>query len=160
MANYNKAVVDAVNDVARAASQVETLAQKNQHQQQIEHDAQRVVGLAQARFNAGIIAGSGVSEAKIPALREQCNGLLLQGQWLDASIPVDQCAGRRLSRVLINRPDGVPLSGHLHCALRVLRRFIHQRTPATIPITSTSQMPCLICWSRLCSHGAITSPPM
>ncbi|EHC55686.1 multidrug resistance system protein, partial [Salmonella enterica subsp. enterica serovar Inverness str. R8-3668] len=66
--------------------QVETLAQKNQHQQQIEHDSQRVVGLAQARFNAGIIAGSRVSEAKIPALREQCNGLLLQGQWLDASI--------------------------------------------------------------------------
>lgn len=76
-------MVDAVNDVARAASQVETLAQKNQHQQQIEHDAQRVVGLAQARFNAGIIAGSRVSEAKIPALREQCNGLLLQGQcWM------------------------------------------------------------------------------
>ncbi|EHJ82053.1 Outer membrane component of tripartite multidrug resistance system, partial [Salmonella enterica subsp. enterica serovar Baildon str. R6-199] len=39
--------------MSRAASQVETLAQKNQHQQQIEHDAQRVVGLAQARFNAG-----------------------------------------------------------------------------------------------------------
>ncbi|ENQ5613381.1 multidrug resistance outer membrane protein MdtQ [Salmonella enterica] len=93
IANYNKAVVDAVNDVARAASQVETLAQKNQHQQQIEHDAQRVVGLAQARFNAGIIAGSRVSEAKIPALREQCNGLLLQGQWLDASIQLTSALG-------------------------------------------------------------------
>lgn len=77
VANYNKTVVDAVNDVARAASQVETLAQKNQHQQQIEHDAQRVVGLAQARYSAGIIAGSRVSEAKIPALREQLNGLVL-----------------------------------------------------------------------------------
>ncbi|ECD9159376.1 multidrug resistance outer membrane protein MdtQ [Salmonella enterica] len=93
IANYNKAVVDAVNDVARAASQVERLAQKNQHQQQIEHDAQRVVGLAQARFNAGIIAGSRVSEAKIPALREQCNGLLLQGQWLDASIQLTSALG-------------------------------------------------------------------
>ncbi|EAR3985099.1 TPA: multidrug resistance outer membrane protein MdtQ [Salmonella enterica] len=93
IANYNKAVVDAVNDVARAASQVETLAQKNQHQQQIKHDAQRVVGLAQARFNAGIIAGSRVSEAKIPALREQCNGLLLQGQWLDASIQLTSALG-------------------------------------------------------------------
>ncbi|HFZ8851783.1 TPA: multidrug resistance outer membrane protein MdtQ [Salmonella enterica subsp. houtenae serovar 1,40:z4,z23:-] len=93
IANYNKAVVDAVNDVARTASQVETLAQKNQHQQQIEHDAQRVVGLAQARFNAGIIAGSRVSEAKIPALREQCNGLLLQGQWLDASIQLTSALG-------------------------------------------------------------------
>lgn len=93
VANYNKAVVDAVNDVARAASQVETLAQKNQHQQQIEHDAQRVVGLAQARFNAGIIAGSRVSEAKIPALREQCNALVLQGQWLDASIQLTSALG-------------------------------------------------------------------
>ncbi|MDU1877024.1 multidrug resistance outer membrane protein MdtQ [Citrobacter sp.] len=93
VANYNKAVVDAVNDVARAASQVETLEQKNQHQQQIEHDAQRVVGLAQARFNAGIIAGSRVSEAKIPALREQCNGLVLQGQWLDASIQLTSALG-------------------------------------------------------------------
>ncbi|EAR3201357.1 multidrug resistance outer membrane protein MdtQ [Salmonella enterica] len=93
IANYNKAVVDAVNDVARAASQVETLAHKNQHQQQIEHDAQRVVGLAQARFNAGIIAGSRVSEAKIPALREQYNGLLLQGQWLDASIQLTSALG-------------------------------------------------------------------
>ena len=93
VANYNKAVVDAVNDVARAASQVETLAQKNRHQQQIEHDALRVVGLAQARFNAGIIAGSRVSEAKIPALREQCNALLLQGQWLDASIQLNRALG-------------------------------------------------------------------
>lgn len=93
VANYNKAVVDAVNDVARAASQVETPAQKNQHQQQIEHDALRVVGLAQARFNAGIIAGSRVSEAKIPALREQCNALLLQGQWLDASIQLNRALG-------------------------------------------------------------------
>lgn len=66
---------------------------ENQHQQQIEHDAQRVVGLAQARFNAGIIAGSRVSEAKIPALREQCNGLLLQGQWLDASIQLTSALG-------------------------------------------------------------------
>ncbi|MDW2642119.1 multidrug resistance outer membrane protein MdtQ [Citrobacter sp. HN-141] len=93
VANYNKAVVDAVNDVARAASQVETLAQKNQHQQQIEHDAQRVVGLAQARYSAGIIAVSRVSEAKIPALREQLNGLVLQGQWLDASIQLTSALG-------------------------------------------------------------------
>lgn len=93
VAKYNKAVVDAVNDVARAASQVETLAQKNQHQQQIEHDAQRVVGLAQARYSAGIIAGSRVSEAKIPALREQLNGLVLQGQWLDASIQLTSALG-------------------------------------------------------------------
>lgn len=93
IARYNKAVVDAVNDVARTASQVETLMQKNQHQQQIEHDAERVVSLAQARFSAGIIAGSRVSQAKIPALREQGNGLILQGQWLDASIQLTSALG-------------------------------------------------------------------
>ncbi|PQN09846.1 multidrug resistance outer membrane protein MdtQ, partial [Shigella dysenteriae] len=91
--SYNKAVVEAVNDVARAASQVQTLAEKNQHQAQIERDALRVVGLAQARFNAGIIAGSRVSEARIPALRERANGLLLQGQWLDASIQLTGALG-------------------------------------------------------------------
>lgn len=93
IANYNKAVVAAVNDVARAASQVATLAQKNAHQQQIEHDARRVVTLAEARFRAGIIAGSRVSEAKIPALREQGNGLILQGQWLDASVQLTSALG-------------------------------------------------------------------
>ncbi|MDL7014292.1 TolC family protein, partial [Escherichia coli] len=93
IASYNKAVVEAVNDVARAASQVQTLAEKNQHQAQIERDALRVVGLAQARFNAGIIAGSRVSEARIPALRERANGLLLQGQWLDASIQLTGALG-------------------------------------------------------------------
>ena len=93
IASYNKAVVGAVNDVARAASQVQTLAEKNQHQAQIERDALRVVGLAQARFNAGIIAGSRVSEARIPALRERANGLLLQGQWLDASIQLTGALG-------------------------------------------------------------------
>lgn len=93
IASYNKAVVDAVNDVARTASQVATLMQKNQHQQQIEHDAERVVSLAQARFDAGIIAGSLVSKARIPALREQANGLILQGQWLDASIQLTSALG-------------------------------------------------------------------
>ena len=93
IASYNKAVVDAVNDVARTASQVATLMQKNQHQQQIEHDADRVVSLAQARFDAGIIAGSLVSKARIPALREQANGLILQGQWLDASIQLTSALG-------------------------------------------------------------------
>lgn len=93
IANYNKAVVDAVNDVARTASQVATLMQKNQHQQQIEYDADRVVSLAQARFDAGIIAGALVSKARIPALREQGNGLILQGQWLDASIQLTSALG-------------------------------------------------------------------
>jgi hypothetical protein len=48
-------VVDAVNQVAKTASQVETLMAKNQQQQQVEKDAQRMVDLAQARMNAGIL---------------------------------------------------------------------------------------------------------
>ncbi len=89
-----------MNDVARAASQVQTLAEKNQHQAQIERDALRVVGLAQARFNAGIIAGSRVSEARIPALRERANGLLLQGQWRFFH-STHWCVGRGLQTLMI-----------------------------------------------------------
>jgi outer membrane protein TolC len=83
IADYNKAVVDAVNQVAKTASEVETLASKNQQQQQVERDAARVVNLAQARFNAGLIAGSRVSEAKIPALQERIAGLPCKGSgWM------------------------------------------------------------------------------
>ncbi|MCU6670244.1 multidrug resistance outer membrane protein MdtQ [Enterobacteriaceae bacterium H4N4] len=93
VANYNKAVVEAVNQVARSASEVETLMAKNQHQQRVEADAARVVALAQARFNAGIIAGSRVSEAKIPALQEQLAGLMLQGQYVDATLQLTSALG-------------------------------------------------------------------
>ena len=93
VANYNKAVVDAVNQVARTASEVETLTAKNQHQQQIEKDAARVVALAQARFRAGIVAGSRVSEAKIPALRERISGLMLKGQYVDATLQLTSALG-------------------------------------------------------------------
>ncbi|MFY9994406.1 MAG: multidrug resistance outer membrane protein MdtQ [Leclercia sp.] len=93
VANYNKAVVEAVNQVARTASEVETLMAKNQQQQRVEADAARVVALAQARFNAGIIAGSRVNEAKIPALQEQLTGLTLQGQYVDASLQLTSALG-------------------------------------------------------------------
>lgn len=93
IAKYNKAVVDAVNQVAKTASQVETLMEKNQQQQQVEKDAQRVVTLAQARMNAGIIPGSKVSLAKLPALQERVNALRLHGQWIDASIQLTSALG-------------------------------------------------------------------
>lgn len=93
VANYNKAVVEAVNQVAHAASDVETLMAKNQHQQKVEADAARVVALAQARFHAGIIAGSRVSEARIPALQEQLAGLTLQGQYVDATLQLTAALG-------------------------------------------------------------------
>jgi outer membrane protein TolC len=44
------------------------------------------VALAQARFSAGIIAGSRVSEAKSRAFREHIAGLMLQGQYVDATL--------------------------------------------------------------------------
>ncbi|MCM7529567.1 multidrug resistance outer membrane protein MdtQ [Enterobacter quasiroggenkampii] len=93
VANYNKAVVEAVNQVARTASEVETLMAKNSHQQQVEKDAARVVALAQARFSAGIIAGSRVSEARIPALKEHLEGVLLQGQYVDATLQLTSALG-------------------------------------------------------------------
>ncbi|WP_333902393.1 multidrug resistance outer membrane protein MdtQ [Enterobacter wuhouensis] len=93
VANYNKAVVDAVNQVARTASEVETLTAKNQQQRQVEKDAARVVALAQARYSAGIIAGSRVSEAKIPALRERIAALTLKGQYVDATLQLTSALG-------------------------------------------------------------------
>ena len=93
IAKYNKAVVDAVNQVAKTASQMETLMAKNQQQRQVEKDAQRMVALAQARMNAGIISGSRVSLAKLPALQERVTALRLHGQWLDASIQLTSALG-------------------------------------------------------------------
>ncbi|QDK17220.1 multidrug resistance outer membrane protein MdtQ [Leclercia adecarboxylata] len=93
IANYNKAVVEAVNQVTRTASEVETLMAKNQHQQSVEADAARVVALAQARYRAGIIAGTRVSEARIPALQEHLAGLTLQGQYIDATLQLTSALG-------------------------------------------------------------------
>lgn len=93
VADYNKAVVDAVNQVARTASEVETLTRKSQQHQRVERDAARVVALAQARFSAGLIAGSRVSEAKIPALQEKIAGLTLKEQYLDATLQLTSALG-------------------------------------------------------------------
>lgn len=93
IARYNKAVVDAVNQVAHDATQVETLMQKSARQKQVHHDASRIVALAEARMKAGLIAGSRVNQARIPALQEEINGLKLQGQWLDASIQLTSALG-------------------------------------------------------------------
>ncbi|MGL4723979.1 MAG: multidrug resistance outer membrane protein MdtQ [Scandinavium sp.] len=93
VASYNKAVVDAVNQVAKTASQVETLMEKNQQQQQVIKDADRVVQQAQARLAAGIVSGSQVSLAKLSPLQEQIGALRLQGQWVDASIQLTSALG-------------------------------------------------------------------
>jgi len=72
---------------------VETLMEKNQQQQQVIKDADRVVQQAQARLSAGIISGSQVSLAKLPSLQEQIGALRLQGQWVDASIQLTSSLG-------------------------------------------------------------------
>ena len=66
---------------------------KSQQQQQVEKDAQRVVDLAQARMAAGILPGSRVSMAKLPALQERITALRLHGQWIDASIQLTSALG-------------------------------------------------------------------
>lgn len=93
VANYNKAVVDAVNQVAKTASRVETLMEKNQQQQQVIKDSDRVVQQAQARLAAGMLSGSQMSLAKLPSLQERMNALRLQGQWVDASIQLTSALG-------------------------------------------------------------------
>ncbi len=88
-------MVDAVNDAgARRQSGRDAGAEKSASAAFIH--AQRVSRSGASALYAGIIAGSRVSEAKIPALREQCNGLLLQGPVADALFAY-QRAGRRLS---------------------------------------------------------------
>lgn len=82
-----------MNQVAKTASQVETLMEKNQQQQQVEKDAQRTVNLAEARMSAGILPGSRVSMARLPALQERIAALRLRGQWLDASIQLTSALG-------------------------------------------------------------------
>ncbi|EHM45041.1 MAG: multidrug resistance outer membrane protein MdtQ [Yokenella regensburgei] len=93
VANYNKAVVNAVNQVAKSASQVETLANKNQQQMKVEQDSARVVALAEARMRVGMISGTKVSLARLPALRERMAGIQLHGQWLDANIQLTSALG-------------------------------------------------------------------
>jgi len=93
VANYNKAVVDAVNQVAKTASQVETLMEKNQQQQQVIKDSDRVVQQAQARLAAGMLSESQMSLAKLPSLQERIGALRLQGQWVDASIQLTSALG-------------------------------------------------------------------
>ena len=95
VANYNKAVVEAGPSIRcfTRPVKVETLMAKNSHQQQVEKDAARVVALAQARFSAGIVAGSRVSEARIPALKEHLEGLLLKGQYVDATLQLTSALG-------------------------------------------------------------------
>jgi outer membrane protein TolC len=51
------------------------------------------VALAQARFRAGILAGSRVSEARIPALKEHLETVMLKGQYIDATLQLTSALG-------------------------------------------------------------------
>lgn len=93
IASYNKAVVGAVNDVEKAASQLNAVAAENQHQQAILKGTNKLKTLAQARFNAGMISGARMSAATLPNLSEQAKAIQLHGQWLNADVQLISALG-------------------------------------------------------------------
>jgi NodT family efflux transporter outer membrane factor (OMF) lipoprotein len=93
IASYNKAVVGAVNDVEKAASQLNAIAAENQHQLTILKGTNKLKTLAQARFNAGMISGARMSAATLPDLSEQAKAIQLHGQWLNADVQLISALG-------------------------------------------------------------------
>lgn len=93
IASYNKAVVEAVSDVAKSASQVQTLSDQNAHQQAVIDGSQHLYLLAQQRFSAGLLSGAEVAKAKLPLLQEQAKKIQLQGEWLSADIRLIRALG-------------------------------------------------------------------
>lgn len=93
IASYNKAVVGAVNDVEKAASQLAALAAENQHQLAVMQGTQKLKTLAQARFNAGLISGARLSAATLPDYAEQAKAIQLHGQWLNADVQLISALG-------------------------------------------------------------------
>lgn len=93
IASYNKAVVGAVNDVEKAASQLNAVAAENQHQLTILKGTNKLKTLAQARFKAGMISGARMSAATLPDLSEQAKAIQLHGQWLNADVQLISALG-------------------------------------------------------------------
>lgn len=93
IASYNKAVVEAVSDVVKSASQVQTLSDENAHQQTVLDGSQHIYSLAQQRFSVGILSGAQVAKAKLPLLQEQAKKIQLQGEWLSADIRLIRTLG-------------------------------------------------------------------
>lgn len=93
IASYNKAVVEAVSDVAKSASQVQTLSDENAHQQTVLDGSQHIYSLAQQHFSVGIISGAQVAKAKLPLLQEQAKKIQLQGEWISADIRLIRALG-------------------------------------------------------------------
>jgi len=93
IASYNKAVVDAVTDVVKSASQVQTLSTENAHQQAVVKGSQHLWELTRQRFAVGILSGADVAKAKLPLLQEQATKIQLQGQWVSADIRLTRALG-------------------------------------------------------------------
>ncbi|MNC61826.1 Multidrug resistance outer membrane protein MdtP precursor [compost metagenome] len=93
IASYNKAVVGAVNDVEKAASQLNAVAAENQHQTTILQGTHKLKTLAQARYKAGVISGARLSAATLPELSEQAKAIQLHGQWLNADVQLISALG-------------------------------------------------------------------
>jgi len=93
IAAYNKAVVEAVSDVAKSASQLQTLSDESAHQQTVVDGTQHIYSLAQQRFDVGLLSGAQVAKAKLPLLEEQAKKILLQGEWVSADIRLIRALG-------------------------------------------------------------------
>ncbi|SUW64737.1 Multidrug resistance outer membrane protein MdtP precursor [Buttiauxella agrestis] len=93
IASYNKAVVGAVNDVEKAASQLNAVAAENQHQKTVLQGTHKLTTLAQARYKAGVISGARFSAATLPELSEQAKAIQLHGQWLNADVQLISALG-------------------------------------------------------------------
>lgn len=93
VASYNKAVVGAVNDVTKAASQLNAVAAENEHQLTILKGTQKLKTLARARYKAGLISSARMSAATLPDLSEQAKAIELHGQWLNADVQLVSALG-------------------------------------------------------------------
>lgn len=93
IASYNKAVIGAVNDVEKAASQLNAVAAENEHQLTILKGTQKLKTLATARYKAGLISGARMSAATLPDLSEQAKAIQLHGKWLNADVQLVSALG-------------------------------------------------------------------
>ncbi|RJT41574.1 efflux transporter outer membrane subunit [Rahnella woolbedingensis] len=93
IASYNKAVVDAVSEVVKNASQVQALADENAQQNTVVQGREHIFTLATQRFDVGIYSGAEVAKAKLPLLEEQAKQIQLQGEWISADVRLTRALG-------------------------------------------------------------------
>ncbi len=93
IASYNKAVVNAVTEVTKGITQIQTISDQSAHQTEVVDGDQKIWSLTQMRFQAGLISGVNVAKAKLPLLAEQSKLIELHGRWIDADINLTKSLG-------------------------------------------------------------------